>query len=66
MTTSMSITHVNQLQKLHLQSYSFKSVIYRALASKLHLQSFTYKASMQGIQIPSSNNRHFSPYMDSI
>ncbi|KAM1054139.1 hypothetical protein FF1_001562 [Malus domestica] len=66
----------NQLQKLHLQSSSFKSFIYksssfesfiyRALASKLHLQSFTYKASVQGIQIPHPNNCHFGPYMDSI
>ncbi|KAM1056763.1 hypothetical protein PS2_029898 [Malus domestica] len=77
----MSITHVNQLQKLHLQSSSFKSFIYRALASKasftkapaskasfteLKLQSFTYKASVQGIQIPPPNNHHFGPYMNSI
>ncbi|KAM1160021.1 hypothetical protein ACFX19_033690 [Malus domestica] len=71
----------NQLRKLHLQSSNFKSFIYRAPASKasltkapaskaslakLHLQSFTYKASVQGIQIPPPNNRHFGPYMDSI
>ena len=65
-----------QLRKFFLQSSSFKSFIYksssfksfiyRALASKLHLQSFTYKASVQGIQIPPPNNRHFGPYMDSI
>ncbi|KAM1179331.1 hypothetical protein ACFX2J_018384 [Malus domestica] len=48
------------------QSSSFKSFIYRALASKLHLQSFTYKASVQGIQILPPNNRHFGSYMDSI
>ncbi|KAM1090697.1 hypothetical protein ACFX19_018495 [Malus domestica] len=51
----MSITHVNQLRKLHLQSSSFESFIYRALASKLHLQklqlqSFTFKASPTKLQ----------------
>ncbi|KAM2334190.1 hypothetical protein ACFXTH_011772 [Malus domestica] len=48
------------------KSSSFKSFVYRAPALKLHLQSFTYKASVQGIQIPPPNNRHFGPYMDSI
>ncbi|KAM1067342.1 hypothetical protein COP2_023150 [Malus domestica] len=78
MLTSISITHVNihehhscqlaskasfiefqlrelQLQKLYLQKLQLQ---------KLHLQSFTYKASVQGIQIPHSNNRHFGPYLD--
>ena len=87
-STSMSITHVNQhkhswasLMSISFKSFiyksssfknfiykssSFESFIYRALASKLHLQSFTYKASVQGIQIPHPNSRHFGPYMDSI
>ncbi|KAM1007536.1 hypothetical protein ACFX11_004215 [Malus domestica] len=75
----MSITHVNQLRKLHLQSSSFESFIYKnsdfkasftkAPDSKLHLQklqlqSFTYKASVHGIQRPHSINCHFGPYMD--
>ncbi|TQE13909.1 hypothetical protein C1H46_000540 [Malus baccata] len=60
-----------QPRKLHLQSSSFESFIYRVPASKLHLQklklqSFTYKASVHGIQIPPPNNRHFDPHMDSI
>ncbi|KAM1387621.1 hypothetical protein ACFX2F_033936 [Malus domestica] len=77
----MSITHVNQLRKLHLQSSSFKSFIYKSFSfesfiykaptSKLHLQklqlqSFTYKALVHGIQRPPPNNRHFGPYMDRI
>ncbi|KAM1261434.1 hypothetical protein ACFX2G_027310 [Malus domestica] len=54
MSTFMSITHVNQLRKLHLQSSSFESFIYRALASKasfielqlrkLHLQSSSFES----------------------
>ncbi|KAM1039142.1 hypothetical protein ACFX13_034461 [Malus domestica] len=71
----------NQLRKLHLQSSSFKSLIYKSFSfesfiykaptSKLHLQklqlqSFTYKALVHGIQRLPPNNRHFGPYMDRI
>ncbi|KAM1037341.1 hypothetical protein ACFX15_031510 [Malus domestica] len=41
----MSITHVNLLQKLHLQSSSFKSFIYKSnQLQKLHLQSTSFKS----------------------